>query len=158
MPTSDPAGPFTKAARLAGAVLAAAVDQDWGRARRALERLNTECSPGGLGVALMVWCDALGEHANGGPFEFGRVRIMDLDQDTGARLTQTTPRQRWTNQLITARVAGDKAAFGALIDELNTLDAATRGAYAASLIEAVAGTIRLFPPGYARQGLSPPAS
>jgi hypothetical protein len=142
-----------KPVRLAGAVLTAAVDQDWGKARRALDRLNTECASDGLGVALVAWCDALAEHANDGMPEFGKVRVLDLAQETGARLTETTPQQRWANRLIAARAAGDLPAFQALLDELNAIgDGMERGLYASVLIGGVAGTIRIFPRGYARMG------
>lgn len=143
----------SKPIRLAHAVLQAAVEQDMRKAERFMARLNEECPGEGLGLALVAWCDALAEHANDGMPEFGRVRVLDIDQDTGARLTERTPQQQWANRLIVARAAGDKVAFQALLDELNTIDDGfERGKYAATLIQAVAGTIRLFPRGYARVG------
>ncbi len=150
---TGPADEYSKPVRLAHAVLAAAVDQDWGKARRALERLITECRSDGIGVALVAWCDALAEHAEDGPPTFGRVRVMDLNGETGARLTETTPQQRWANRLIVARAAGDMPAFEALLDEVNAVDAGPgRGSYMTVLLEAVAGTIATFPRGYARMG------
>lgn len=144
---------FAKPVRLAHAVLHAAVEQDLRKAERLMARLNEECPGAGLGLALVAWCDALAEHANDGVLEFGRVRVLDIDQDTGARLSDRTPQQVWANRLIVARAAGDKPAFQALLDELHTIDdGLERGKYAATLIQAVAGTIRLFPRGYARLG------
>lgn len=144
---------YRKPIRLAHAVLQAAVERDLRKAERLMARLNEECPGDGLGLALVAWCDAHAEHANDGDVEFGKVRIVEIDQDSGARLTELTPQQQWVNRLITARSAGDKAAFGALLDELNTAgDGFERGTYAATLIQAVAGTIRLFPRGYARMG------
>lgn len=145
-----------KPIRLAHAVLQAAVEQDLRKAERLMARLNEECPGDGLGLALVAWCDALAEHANDGMPEFGKVRIVDIDQDTGAALNERTPQQQWANRLVVARAAGDKSAFKALLDELNTVeDGFERGKYAATLIQAVAGTIRLFPRGYAQMGRTP---
>lgn len=143
----------SKPVRLAHAVLLAAVEKDWPKVRQLMERLNTECPGPGLGMAFVAWCDALASHANDGDFEFGKVRVFDINQDDGSRLTERTPQQDWCNRLIVARAAGDRPAFAALLDELNTItDGMDRGAYAVTLIMAVAGTIRLFPRGYARMG------
>lgn len=147
---------YKKPIRLAHAVLQAAVEQDLRKAERLMARLNEECPRDGLGLALVAWCDAIAEHAEGGTPEFGKVRVLDIDQDTGARLTERTPQQRWANRLVAARAAGDEAAFRALLDDLNTIeDGFERGKYAATLIQAAAGTIRLFPRGYARMGRTP---
>lgn len=143
----------SKPVRLAHAILQAAVGQELRKVERLMARLNTECPGPGLGDALVAWCDALAEHANDGMPEFGQVRVLDIDQETGARLTERTPQQQWANRLIVARAAGDQPAFQALLDELNAVeDGFERGQYAATLILAVAGTIRLFPRGYARMG------
>lgn len=145
----------SKPIRLAQAVLHAAVDRDWRKAERYMARLNAECAADGLGLALVAWCDALAEHANDGMPEFGKVHILDVDQDSGAALTDDTrtPQIRWCNRLVAARAAGDKQAFGALLAELNTIDAGMeRGRYASALIQAVAGTIRTYPRGYAKFG------
>lgn len=141
----------SKPIRLAAAVLRAAVEQDWRKAEHYMDRLNTECPGDGLGEALITWCDALAEHANDGMPEFGPVRVLDIAQETGARLADPNPQQRWASALIAARAAGDKDAFVALIDELNTIDdGMERGRYASVLIQGVAGTIRNFPRGYAK--------
>jgi hypothetical protein len=152
---------FDKPTRLAGEVLRSAIDQDWRRCERYMARLNDECDSGGLGFALVAWCDALAEHAHDGMPKFGKVRVMDVDQDSGAALTEDirTPQIRWCNRLIAARAAGDKEAFSALLDDLNTVDDGhERGRYASALIQAVAGTIRTYPRGYALMGRSPTGS
>ncbi|WP_433078959.1 hypothetical protein ACQP1P_38810 [Dactylosporangium sp. CA-052675] len=142
-----------KPVRLAHAVLQAAVEQDLGKAERLLHRLNAECPGPGLGDALVAWCDALAEHANDGMPEFGKVRVLDINQETGAQLTELTPTQRWANRMIVARAAGDRRAFEALLAEVNAIgDGRERGRYVVELVLAVAGTIRLFPRGYARMG------
>lgn len=148
---------FDKATRLAGEVLRSAIDQNWRRCERYMARLNEECPREGIGYALVAWCDALAEHAHDGMPEFGKIRIVDVDQDSGAALTDDTrtPQVRWCNRLVAARAAGDKAAFSALLDELNTIgDGMERGKYASALILAVAGTIRTYPRGYAEMGRS----
>ena len=143
----------SKPVRLAHAALLACVDRDWPKAERFLQRLNAECPGPGLGDALVGWCDALAEHANDGPPEFGKVRIFEINQDTGAKLTELTPQQQWCNRLIVARAAGDRDAFVALLDELNAIgDGMERGTYAVCLVQAVAGTMRILPRGYARMG------
>lgn len=145
--------PHSKPVRLAHAVLHAAVDKDWPKAQRLMQRLNTECPGPGLGMAFVAWCDALASHAHDGDFEFGKVRVFDINQEDGSRLTDRTPQQDWCNRLIVARAAGDRPAFAALLDELNTIDdGMERGTYASTLIMAVAGTIRMLPRGYARMG------
>lgn len=147
------AAAHSKPVRLAHAALYACIDKDWTKAERLLRRLNTECPGPGLGDALVAWCDALAEHGNDGPFEFGKVRVFEVDGDTGAKLGDLTPQQEWCNRLIVARAAGNRDAFAALLDELNTIaDGMERGTYAVCLAQAVAGTMRTYPRGYARMG------
>jgi hypothetical protein len=143
----------SKPVRLAGAVLGAAVEQDWRKAERYMRRLNDECDSEGLATALIAWCDALAEHANDGMPEFGRVRVLNINVETGARLAELTPEQQWVERLMVARQSGDRSACVALFDELNAIpDGFDRGKYASTLIQGVAGTIRTFPRGYARMG------
>lgn len=151
MDIHEKAPEHSKPVRLAGAVLQAAVEQDWRKVERYMQRLNEECDGEGLATALIAWCDALAEHANDGMPEFGCVRVLNINQETGARLTELSPEQQWVERLMIARQSGDKAAFVALLDELNAVaDGFDRGKYAATLIQGVAGTIRSLPRGYAK--------
>jgi len=151
MSADERAPQHSKPVRLAGAILHAAVERDWPKVRHYVDRLNTECTAHGLGLALVAWCDALAEHANDGMPEFGKVRVLDVDQDSGARITDPNPQQQWASALVAARAAGDHTAFRTLLNELNAIeDGRERGQYASALIQGVAGTIRTFPRGYTK--------
>lgn len=146
---------YNKPVRLAHDALFAAVDGKWNRVEGLLIRLNTECPGPGLGDALVAWCDALAEHSNDGMPEFGRVRVKTLEVETGAMDAPTgeKPEIQWVGRLITARAAGDRAAFEACMGELNAIeDGFARGRYVLQLVESVALTIRNVPRGYARMG------
>lgn len=145
----------SKPVRLAHAALFAAIDGKWKRVEGLLIRLNTECPGPGLGDALVAWCDALAEHSNDGMPEFGRVRVQTLEVETGAMNAPNgeTPEIRWVGRLITARAAGDRAAFEACMADLNAIsDGFARGRYVLQLVESVALTVRNLPRGYARMG------
>lgn len=152
---SSPAPEHSKPVRLAHAALAAGVRGEWKRVEAALNRLNTECPGPGLGDALVAWCDAHAEHSCDGMPEFGRVKVAYLNTDTGTmnKQDEITPQRAWAGRLLAARGEGDRDAFIALLDELNTIpDGFARGRYVATLIECVALTIRNLPRGYARIG------
>jgi hypothetical protein len=143
----------SKPVRLATAALYATVDRQWATARHALERLNAECGPDGLGLALIAWCDTFAEHANGGPPEFQRVRMVVWNMDTGAVGEPACSPMRWATDLIRARAQGDRAAFVAGLAELDRIeDGFERGRYVFELVQSVALTIRSFPRGYGRMG------
>jgi hypothetical protein len=149
----------SKPVRLAHAALFAAMDNKWKRVEALLSRLNTECPGPGIGDALVAWCDAMAEHAEGGEPEFGRIRVATINTDTGALNAEdgNRPAIRWATRLVAARAAGDRGAFVAAMDELNAIpDGFERGRYVGQLVESVALTIRTLPRGYARMGRSGP--
>jgi hypothetical protein len=145
----------SKPVRLAHAALVAGVDGKWKRVEDILRRLNTECPGPGLGDALVAWCDAMAQHAEGGEPEFQPVRIATMNADTGGLNSPegNTPELRWAGRLIAARAAGDRDQFVAVMDELNAIDDGfTRGRYVVQLVESVALVMRTLPYGYARMG------
>lgn len=145
----------SKPIRLAHAALTAAIDGKWRKASDLVTRISTECPGPGIGDALIAWCDALAEHSNGGPVEFGKVRVRTLETETGAIDADAgrTPYLDWAGRLVVARGAGDFDAFAALLDEVNAIpDGFERGRYAGQLLESAALTIRNLPYGYARMG------
>ena len=146
----------SKPVRLAHAVLLAAIDEKWPTAQRAIERLNAECGPEGLATALIAWCDAIAEHAQGGRPEFGRVNVLPWNTDTGGVGDEALrPTVRWATRLVAARAKGDIEAFEALLAELNAInDGFERGRYATELVQSAALTIRSLPRGYANMGRS----
>jgi len=145
----------SKPVRLAAQVLHAALDEEWPKAERALRRLQAECDSGGLGLALVAWCDAFAEHATGGPPEFGKVRMAPWNVDTGSVGGEVREPVRWAIALITARAQGDREAFVAGLDRLNQIeDGFERGRWVSELIQSVALTIRSLPRGYGRMGRS----
>jgi hypothetical protein len=145
--------PHRKPVRLAAAVLDAAIDQDWPKTTRYIDRLNAECPGEGLTIALIAWCDTAAAHAEGGPPEFGRTRVASWDTGSGALVKDVDDYNRWARALVRARCEGDEQAFNALVGELNAVgDGWERGRYTSVLIQAVAAAIRSLPYGYARMG------
>lgn len=144
----------SKVRRLAGALLAASVDQDWPKAQHYYTRLGAECTGEDLVDALMGFCDTFAAHALGDTPEFTKVRLAPFDPDTGSIVADDMPdRAVWAHELLTARIAGDYDAFGVQIDRLNSLtDGFERGAYVSALIQSVALTIRTLPRGYVQLG------
>jgi len=145
----------SKPRRLAAAVLNAAIEQDWPKTTRYLDRLNAECPGEGLTVALIGWCDTFAAHANDGIDGFQEIRLAGWDVDSGAiRSDDEAPKtQRWAMDLIRARAAGDATAFYAVVQRINDIpDGWERGRYVAALIQSIALTIRSLPRGFARMG------
>lgn len=145
----------SKPIRLAHAALLAGVDDKWQKATDLVARINAECQSGGLADALVAWCDAMQEHANDGDMTFQKIRTVPMAVETGELNNETakTPYMDWTQRLITARAAGDRDAFVALLDELNAVgDGRERGRYVSALVTSVALSIRTLPRGYAKLG------
>lgn len=151
--SSAPIAAHSKPVRLAAAALHAAIEGNWQRATRAVERLNAECPGPGLYTALLAWCDTFAAHAHGGTPEFGRVRLVPWNAASGALGGDVPPGAQWAIELIQARAAGDLDAFSALIKRLNDIpDGYERGRYVSDLLVSIAGTISGLPRGYARMG------
>lgn len=143
----------SKPIRLAAAALNAALDRQWPRAERALQRLNAECDSGGLADALIGWCDTLIAHVTDGDAGAQKVRMAAWNVDTGALGGEIRPTVRWAMELIQARAAMDLDAFRAKLDELNAIDDGfERGKYVVELLQSVALTISSTPRGYGRMG------
>jgi hypothetical protein len=138
--------------RLASQALQHGIAGKWKSVEQTLRRLGAECDSGGLATALVALCDTFAEHANDGMPEFGKVHMASWCIDTGAVGTPPRPSVQWALDLIQARAGGDRAAFSALLETLNTKDGFERGRYVLELIESVALTIRSLPRGYARMG------
>lgn len=142
-----------KPVRLAAAALSAAIDNDWLKATRAVQRLHDECAGDGLWTALVGWCDTWAEYANGGPPEFDKVQIGSWNVKTGVIGGELPERMRWAHRLIQARVADDEHGFTALVGQLGDIgDGFERGRYISALLESIALTMRSLPRGYARMG------
>jgi hypothetical protein len=144
----------SKARRLAGAVLAAAIDKDWPKATRYFHRLNTECDSSGLAEALIGWCDTVLDHCyDGNPPKTTEAKITTVDPTTGTAHEQLPPRVQWANRLITARLTMDEDEFNSALGQVNSIrDGYERGRWASALIETAALTIRKLPRGYMRLG------
>lgn len=142
-----------KPVRLAGAALSAAIDTDWPKASRAVQRLHDECAGDGLWTALIGWCDTWAEYAYGGPPEYGKVRIASWNVQTGGIGEQLPERVKWAHRLIQARTADDQDGFSALVQQfIDIRDGFERGRYISALLESIALTMRSLPRGYARMG------
>ncbi|SBT64240.1 hypothetical protein GA0070622_1210 [Micromonospora sediminicola] len=147
-----------KPERLAGRALEAAIAGDWRRATDVIDRLNKECAGEGLYTALVAWCDIFADHANGGPPEFGKVRMLGWNADTGQLGGEVPERARWVMDLILARSQGDQAAFDALVQRLNGIaDGFERGRYISDLLVSMAATMNYLPRGYGRTRRTPEA-
>ncbi len=147
----------SKPVRLAHAALAAAIDGKWRRAEELITRINTECAGPGLGDSLVAWCDAMQEHATDGDMSFQKIRTVTMAIETGEMDHERakTPHMDWVRNLLTARSAGDRDTFVALLEELNSVgDGWERGRYVGQLVESVALSIRSLPRGYATMGRS----
>lgn len=107
--------------RLGAAALQAAINNDWAAASTALERITAR-HPGNIWAVVCAWVDTMGNYAGvdealeaGIPLSLGFV-----DGLTGEELdTDEVPAaERWAGRLITARLAGDRDTWEALIDVL----------------------------------------
>lgn len=149
------AAQHSKPVRLAHAALLAAVDGKWRRAEELITRINTECPGPGLGDALVAWCDAMQDHATDGDMSFQKIRTVTMAVETGELNHECaqTSYMDWVRQLLAARTAGDRGAFVALLEQLNTIgDGWERGRYVGKLVESVALSMRSLPRGYAVMG------
>lgn len=142
-----------KPVRLAQAALQQAVAGKWKAVEHTMQRLGTECHGEDLTLALVALCDTFAEHAEGCIPEFGKVRAVAWNTDTGEVGRPARESVQWATNLIQARASGDIEAFKALLGALNAMeDGFQRGRYVLELLESVALTIRSLPRGYARMG------
>lgn len=143
----------SKPVRLAKAVLEAAVDNNWPKAQRAMDRLAAECDAFGLGDAIVYWCSVTIAHVCGGTWDGTRIRVVPMAIETGALGGELEPAKQWAMDLIQARGNCDEDEFRRLLAVHSAIgDGWERGRWASALIETAAHTIRSVPSGIAQLG------
>lgn len=150
---TTPSEQHSKPIRLADAALTAALDDQWDKASRYLQRINDECGPDTASTALQYWVDQLADHITDG-HPVGSIRsIQAMAYETGQLTPTVPPRIDWAQRVVKARAEMDRPAFEDLVRELFAItDGSVRGAYVGAVCEVAALTIRAFPRGYAAKG------
>ena len=145
----------SKPVRLAAAALQAALADNWPAAGRYVKRIDDECRDGGIGVALMAWCDTLTDHATDGQIEDEgqRVNIAFGNSSTGelGKVGDVPTAIGWAGRLAQARTAMDEAAWVSLIGELPE-DGFAVAEHVMAVLNIVATTVNGLPRGYALMG------
>lgn len=146
-PNDDPV--IERARELVTLSLHAAVREDWGAARDAMQALSDETGSDGILFALMRLCDTIIGHQlrmRGLPPDAwdGGVKMGWLNTDDGTlgHAGQVPDAVRWAGQLVGAKAAKDEAAFRALMAVMPA-DGNERGRYVAALLESCAITVKM---------------
>jgi hypothetical protein len=134
--------------------LRAALQDEWVDAYQLVEALAQRW-PHHVPTLVQIWCDAYTMHACDGftPSALSYQKWTMFNPNTrehvglGALKTQA-PRVQWASNIIMARVGGDRERFQRLFDERPD-DPEEYGLYIATVLEAVAATMKTTPRGFA---------
>ena len=133
--------------------LAAAMQQDFARAGRMINKVNK--LDHGLVCAMQLWVDATVEHASAG-HPGARVapgKLVAWNRETGEVMAPDAvnrgPATAWALAVVDARSTSNGDAFARLMSELPTDDPVAAGSYVGALLVLCASSITDFPRGYA---------
>jgi hypothetical protein len=138
--STEPGSPeYKRGVRLGAEALHAAMREDWGAVKAALDAMSGSHA---LIVAIMAWCDTLlvrhpdGQCAGGHPVQ---VTWQEHGEGPLQHAEDVPPPARWAGQVIAARAALDEEAFYALLAA--PAEGADLGSCVIALVQSVAMTL-----------------